>query len=81
MALKFRNVDADPSDPVATWPYEGVVACLERGLLPDWARLAAEIRRDPYGRIAEDVAAYLSYERPEGVAPLFDRVLADARGR
>ena len=79
MALKFRNVDAEPSDPVSTWPYEGVVACLERGLLPDLGRLAAEIRRDPYGRIADDVQAYLGYERPEGIAPLFDRVLADAR--
>lgn len=80
MDLQFRNLNAEPSDPVSTWPYEGVVTCLERGLLPDLARLAAEIRRDPHGRVAQDVVTYLGYSRPRGIAPLFDRVLADARG-
>ena len=28
MALKFRNIDAHPSDPVETWPTEGVIAAL-----------------------------------------------------
>lgn len=36
MALQFRNVDASPKDPVGTWPYEALVAAIERGLVPDW---------------------------------------------
>lgn len=35
MALSFRNVDADPSDPVESWPYEGLVTAVERGGLAD----------------------------------------------
>jgi hypothetical protein len=31
--LTFRNVDASPTDPVETWPYEGLVAAVERGSL------------------------------------------------
>ena len=40
-ALKFRNIDASPDDPVETWPFEGIIAAVERGALPDWRRLAA----------------------------------------
>lgn len=80
MVLKFRNIDADPSDPVATWPYEGIVTCLERGQLSDLARLAKEIYREPFGEVAESVREFLLYERPYGIAPFFEHVLAEARG-
>jgi hypothetical protein len=30
----------------------------------DWQRVAAAIGRDPWGEVAADVQAYLSYERP-----------------
>jgi len=46
-ALKFRNTIASPDDPVDTWPFEGILAAVERGSLPDWRRLAAAIRADP----------------------------------
>ena len=45
--LKFRNITASPEDPVETWPFEGVLAAVERGTLPDWRRLARAIRADP----------------------------------
>jgi hypothetical protein len=51
-ALKFRNLDASPEDPVETWPFEGILAAVERGTLPDWHRLAAAIRADPWGPVA-----------------------------
>ena len=44
-SLRFRNVDASPSDDVTTWPYEAIVTAIERGLVPDWQPLFAEIRR------------------------------------
>lgn len=34
MALRFRNIDADPDDPVETWPLKGIVTALERGGCP-----------------------------------------------
>jgi len=77
--LAFRNVQADPADPVESWPYEGLVAALERGGFRDWQRVAAAIERDPWGEVAADVRAYLSYEQPYGVGPLMTSVIKAAR--
>ncbi|MHB1472689.1 MAG: helix-turn-helix domain-containing protein [Dermatophilaceae bacterium] len=79
--LAFRNVRADPADPVESWPYEGLVAAMERGGLRDWQRVAAAIERDPWGEVAADVMAFLSYEEPYGVGPLMKSVIAAARAR
>ena len=43
-ALKFRNITAAVEDPVETWPFEGILAAVERGTLPNWRRLAEAIR-------------------------------------
>lgn len=48
--LRFRNIDASPDDPVESWPFEGILAAIERGTLPDWRRLAAAIAVAPGGR-------------------------------
>lgn len=77
--LKFRNVDADPSAPVTTWPTEGVMAALERGDIDDWSRLAAAVRADPWGPVARRIESALRVTRPYGVAPLFDEVIVRAR--
>jgi len=79
VSLGFRNVDADPADPVATWPYEALVTLVERGSVTDWARLAAAVHADPWGDVARQVEDYLSYERPYGVAPLLERAVERAR--
>lgn len=79
MSLAFRNVTADPAEPVASWPYEALVTAIERGLVADWARITAEIGREPWGAVARQVEEYLSYERPYGVAPLLDRAIARSR--
>lgn len=81
MALTFRNVDASPTDPVATWPYEALVAALERGLVSDWQPIFAEIRRQPWGSVARRIESYLSYERLPGVAVLFELAIERARMR
>lgn len=78
--LRFRNVDADPTDPVAVWPYEGLVAALERGSITDWARINQVIRVDPWGPVARDLELYLSYADPEdGVNALVRRLISRAR--
>lgn len=54
----FRNVDVPADAPVATWPYEALVTVLEDGLVSDWQPVIAEIRRDPWGRVARLVEGY-----------------------
>jgi len=79
MALAFRNIDVTPQDPVSEWGLEGIQAALERGDLSHWRRIAAEVRRDPWGMVAEDLADVLSYCHPYGVADVMLDILTSAR--
>jgi hypothetical protein len=78
-ALKFRNITASPDDPVETWPFEGILAAIERGTLPDWRRLAQAIAADPWGPVAQQVLAAIQMSRPYGTAELLESVVARAR--
>jgi DNA-binding transcriptional regulator YiaG len=78
-ALKFRNIDASPDDPVDTWPFEGILAAVERGTLPDWRRLAAAVRADPWGPVAQQVLEAVRLSRPYGTAELLEGVVSQAR--
>ena len=80
-SLKFRNLDVSPDDPVEMWPFEGVLAALERGALPDWQRLAVAINAEPWGRVARYVTQALEVAQPYGVAPLMHAVVRRARER
>jgi DNA-binding transcriptional regulator YiaG len=78
-ALRFRNIDASPDDPVETWPFEGILAAVERGTLPDWRRLASVIRADPWGPVAHQVLEAVQLSRPYGTTELLEGVVARAR--
>lgn len=78
-ALKFRNIDASPGDPVDTWPFEGILAAVERGTLPDWRRLAKAINADPWGPLAQQVLEAIRFSHPYGTAELLEGVVARAR--
>lgn len=78
-ALKFRNTDASPDDPVETWPFEGILAAVERGTLPDWRRLTTAIKADPWGPVAQQVLEAVQLSRPYGTAELLETVVAHAR--
>ena len=78
-ALRFRNIDASPDDPVETWPFEGILAAVERGTLPDWDRLATAIRADPWGPVAQQVLEAVRLSRPYGTTELLEAVVARAR--
>lgn len=58
MAVIFRNVEVPADAPVATWPYEALVTVLEQGLVGDWQPVIAEIRCDPWGKVARRVEGY-----------------------
>jgi ribosome-binding protein aMBF1 (putative translation factor) len=79
--LAFRNLTLDPSAPVSEWPTEAVQTALERGDLADWCRLAAEVRRRPWGRTARQIEEALGCSRPYGVAEVMETVIARARKR
>jgi DNA-binding transcriptional regulator YiaG len=78
-ALKFRNITASPDDPVDTWPFEGILAAVERGTLPDWRRLATVIQADPWGPVAQQVLEAIRLARPYGTAELLEGVVGRAR--
>ena len=82
MPVAFRNVDASPTDDVATWPYEALVTVIDRGLVSDWKPIFEEVRRSPWGKVARRVEQYLSYREPDGVSTLFalaiERVRSDS---
>lgn len=77
--MQFRNVDASPTDDVRTWPYEALVTVIDRGLVPDWQPVFAEIRRSPWGATSRRVERYLSYREPDRTGRLF--LLAIERAR
>ena len=79
MAVNFRNVDASPDDDVTTWPYEALVTVIERGLVPDWQPVFAEIRRNPWGPVARRVAQIAASTDDVAVGQLFSLALARAR--
>jgi DNA-binding transcriptional regulator YiaG len=74
-ALKFRNITASVDDPVETWPFEGILAAVERGTLPDWRRLTVAIRADPWGPVAQQVLEAVKMLRPYGTAELLTAVI------
>ena len=78
-ALKFRNIAASPEDPVETWPFEGVLAAVERGTLPDWRRLAQAVKADPWGPVAQQVLEAVRLSHPYGTTELLEGVIARAR--
>jgi DNA-binding transcriptional regulator YiaG len=78
-ALKFRNLTASPDDPVETWPFEGILAAVERGTLPDWRRLAKAIQSDPWGPVAQQVLEAVRLSRPYGTTELLEGVVSRAR--
>ena len=87
-SLRFRNVDASPSDDVRTWPYEAIVTAIERGLVADWQPLFVEIRRSPWGTVARRVEHHVEQQLgradgegvgPDAVSTLFRLAIEAAR--
>lgn len=80
-SVSFRNVEASPHDRVATWPYEALVETLERGLVPDWQPVFAEIRSRPWGTVTRRVMRWAAITPDESAAALFTAAIDRARRR
>jgi hypothetical protein len=77
--LQFRNIDADPADPVETWPHEAIRAAIERGSISDWRRLAEAVQAAPWGPVARAIEQVLADTDVYGVGPLLRDVIGRAR--
>lgn len=75
----IRNVDLDAGAPVSELPAEAIEIVLDRGSLSDWRLLAAEIRHEPWGRLARIVEEIVSWDEHYGVDRIMAAVLQRAR--
>lgn len=80
-SLRFRNLDIDPSAPVAQWGVEGLLAAIDRGSLPDWRRIVSAINAEPWGPLASDLTAAIDLAEDRGVAATLGRGIDRAQQR
>ncbi|UXA07455.1 XRE family transcriptional regulator [Mycobacterium sp. SMC-2] len=69
----------DPDQPVEFWPTSAIRAALQGGDIATWKRIAAALKRDPYGRTARQVEEVLEGSRPYGISKALWEVLERAR--
>jgi hypothetical protein len=69
----------DPEQPVEFWPTTAIRSALQGGDIAIWKRIAAALKRDPYGRTARQVEEVLEGTRPHGIAKALWEVLERAR--
>jgi DNA-binding XRE family transcriptional regulator len=77
----FRNVNVDPAAPISDMPYEAIHTAMSRHGITSWKLLAAEIDREPWGRVARIVEQIAGWNENYGVDRLFLRRIAEARER
>jgi hypothetical protein len=64
---------------VEFWPTAAIRSALQGGDIETWKRIAAALKRDPYGRTARQVEEVLDGTRPSGIAKALWEVLDRAR--
>jgi hypothetical protein len=79
-ALRFRQLDVSPEDPVEKWGVEGLATAIDRGGLQHWRRIAAAVRRDPDGPVLADLLEALEIAESPGVVATLTRVVQRIRG-
>jgi hypothetical protein len=71
--------EGDPDQPVEFWPTAAIRSALQSGDIDTWKRIAAALKRDPYGRTARQVEEILEGTRPYGISKALWEVLERAR--
>ena len=67
------------STPLPRLPLSPLVAAIDRGLVPDWQPVFAEIRQMPWGPVARRAAAALREALDPGQVLLFGSVAKGAQ--
>ncbi|MEM6105334.1 XRE family transcriptional regulator [Mycobacterium sp. 050272] len=65
--------------PVEFWPTAAIRSALQGGDIDIWKRIAAALKRDPFGRTARQVEEVLEGTRPYGISKALWEVLERAR--
>lgn len=74
-----RRTEGDHDQPVEFWPTAAIRSALQSGDIDIWKRIAAALKRDPYGRTARQVEEILEGTRPYGISKALWEVLERAR--
>jgi hypothetical protein len=69
----------DLDQPVEFWSTAAIRSALQGGDIDIWKRIAAALKRDPYGRTARQVEEVLDGTRPYGISKALWEVLERAR--
>ncbi len=69
----------EPDQPVEFWSTAAIHAALQGGDIATWKRIAAALKRDPFGRTARQVEEVLDGTRPYGISKALWEVLERAR--
>ncbi|HEV7581527.1 MAG TPA: helix-turn-helix transcriptional regulator [Mycobacterium sp.] len=69
----------DFDQPVEFWPTATIRSALQGGDIDTWKRIAAALKRDPFGRTARQVEEVLDGTRPYGISKALWEVLERAR--
>jgi hypothetical protein len=64
---------------VELWPTSAIRSAMQGGDIDTWKRIAAALKRDPYGRTARQVEEVLEGTRPYGISKALAEVLERAR--
>ena len=78
-AAEHRRPEGDHDQPVEFWPTAAIRSALQSGDIDTWKRIAAALKRDPYGRTARQVEEILEGTRPYGISKALWEVLERAR--
>jgi len=78
-AAEHRRPEGDHDQPVEFWPTAAIRSALQSGDIDIWKRIAAALKRDPYGRTARQVEEILEGARPFGISKALWEVLERAR--
>jgi hypothetical protein len=78
-AAEQRRPEGDHDQPVEFWPTAAIRSALQSGDIDTWKRIAAALKRDPYGRTARQVEEILEGTRPYGISKALWEVLERAR--
>nr|WP_232022062.1 XRE family transcriptional regulator [Mycobacterium basiliense] len=65
--------------PVEFWPTAAIRSAIAGGDIATWKRIAAALKRDPYGRTARQVEEVLEGSPPYGISKALCEVLDRAR--
>jgi DNA-binding XRE family transcriptional regulator len=77
--MRHRHLDPDPAAPTTALGLAALDDILERGDLDDWQPLLAEVRRDPWGVVADRVLHLVHHHPLTGTSQLWRSWIEELR--